>query len=199
MAYCDARTDRRLMICLALLLSLLAVAAYTDIRWRKIYNWNVYPGIVLALGGNAIHSLRGLPAESWNSTWGLVGFADSAAGFGACGIIMLACFVFFRIGGGDVKAVAMMGAFLGLERGIQAMLWTFILGGALGLIVLIWRVGAWTIVVRSARQLLWVTRLGKYSPLSEAERKVLAMKLFLAPMAIPAVLLVTEIGDRLWM
>ncbi len=47
---------------------------------------------------------------------------------------MLVLFVFFRIGGGDVKLLAMLGAFLGLEQGIETLLWTFVLGGAVGLI-----------------------------------------------------------------
>ena len=37
----------------------------------------------------------------------------------------------------------MLGAMLGPEKGIEAMLWTFVLGGCMALIVLIWRVGPW--------------------------------------------------------
>ena len=32
----------------------------------------------------------------------------------------------FKVGGGDVKLIAMLGAFLGPEQGITAMLWTFV-------------------------------------------------------------------------
>ena len=33
-----------------------------------------------------------------------------------------------QVGGGDVKLIAMLGAFLGPEQGITAMLWTFVCG-----------------------------------------------------------------------
>lgn len=189
------------MVALLCLLTLLAIAAYTDFRWRKIYNRTVYPGILLALAANAIHSLdygEG-SGPGWDSWGGWVGLTDSAAGFLACGFIMLVCFVFFGIGGGDVKLVAMIGAFLGLERGLQAMLWTFILGGMVGLCLLIWKIGAGALLVRACRQLLWGLRLGRWQPLPEDERAALRMKLFLAPMAIPAVLLAVAWGSQLWM
>jgi prepilin peptidase CpaA len=76
-----------------------------------------------------------------------VSLEEGLKGFGACGLLMLICFVLFNIGGGDVKLVAMMGAFLGLERGLEAMLWTFVVGGAAGLAVLIWRVGMWPVSI----------------------------------------------------
>ena len=60
----------------------------------------------------------------------------------------VAVFRMFRVGGGDVKLIAMLGAFLGLEKGIEAMLWTFVLGGCMALIVLVWRVGPWRLAVR---------------------------------------------------
>ncbi|MBI1900005.1 MAG: prepilin peptidase [Planctomycetia bacterium] len=189
------------MVSLGVLLLFLGVAAYTDFRWRKIYNKTVYPGIFVALIANALGTwlLDRPQAPGFATTWGLVGLSDSVIGFLACGLVMLACFLLFGIGGGDVKAMAMVGAFLGLEKGVQAMLWTFILGGAVGLTVLIWKVGAWTILARVGRQLLSVLGVKQWTPLTEQERSALAMKLFLAPMAIPAVLLVTELGDRLFM
>ena len=103
---------------------------------------------------------------------------------------MLVCFVGFKVGGGDVKLIAMLGAFLGFEQGIMAMLWTFVLGGCVGLIVLIWRVGPLRLVARVLRQVLWTLRLGRWSPLSESERAQLQPPLFLAPSALVAVVIV---------
>ena len=50
---------------------------------------------------------------------------------------MLVCFVCFQIGGGEVKLIAMIGAFVGPEFGVQVLLWTLVLG-ALSAIVT-WR------------------------------------------------------------
>jgi prepilin peptidase CpaA len=135
----------------------------------------------------------GRPGEtpSQGDAWiGWIGLGQSLIGFLACGFVLLVCFVFFRIGGGDVKLMAMLGAWLGLEQGIETLLWTFVLGGAMALIVLIWRVGLWTLVSRSFRQVMASLRLGWWSPLSEDDRRELQPKLFLAPNALAALVIV---------
>ena len=70
------------------------------------------------------------------------------------------------------------------------MLWTFVLGGAMGLMVLIWRVGPWRLLARAMRQVLWTVRLGRWSPLTPEERAQLKPPLFLAPCALVAVVIV---------
>ncbi len=99
---------------------------------------------------------------------------------------MLVCFVFFRVGGGDVKLMAMIGAFLGVQQGIEALLWTFVLGGAMSLMVLVWRVGPAALVARTVRQIVWSLRIRAWSPLSAEERGQLQPPLFLAPSALGA-------------
>jgi Flp pilus assembly protein protease CpaA len=121
---------------------------------------------------------------------GWIALSDSVAGFAACGFLMVVLLVFFQIGGGDVKLLAMLGAFLGLEKGIETLLWTFVLGGALGLVVLIWRIGAWTLLARMTRHIGTTLRLGFLAPLSDDERRALQMPLFLAPMALAATFIV---------
>jgi prepilin peptidase CpaA len=103
---------------------------------------------------------------------------------------MLVCFVMFRLGGGDVKLIAMIGAFLGLESGLTAMLLTFVLGGCAGLVLLVWRVGPVRLIARVFRQVLWSLRLGSWSPLSDEERAQLQPPLFLAPCALVATAIV---------
>ena len=158
------------------LLAFLLVASYTDITRHKIYNWTTYPGIVLAF------LLGGLDR-------GAVDLSDSFAGFFACGSIMLVCFVLFNMGGGDLKLIAMMGAFLGLHRGIEAMLWMFVLGGIMGTAILIWEVGFARLVMNTLRHLWLVVRARGWMPLTEDERKPLRRWLFLAPSALAAVVL----------
>ena len=116
--------------------------------------------------------------------------AESVIGFLACGLVLLVCYVLFKVGGGDVKLMAMLGAFLGPERGINAMLLTFVLGGCMALIVLVWRVGPVRLTARVLRQVLWTISLGRWSPLTPDERAQLQPPLFLAPNALAAVVIV---------
>ena len=165
------------MLATVLLLGSILVAAVTDLARHKIYNWTVYPGILTALGLSAVG-------------WGLVELGESVVGFLVCGLVMLFCYVTLKIGGGDVKLIAMLGAFLGVENGIKAMLWTFVLGGCVGLIVLIWRVGPVRLIGSGLRHALYTIRLRHPSGLTEQERALLQPPLFLAPCALAAVLIV---------
>ena len=166
-----------------LLLLLTATAAVTDVVNHKIYNWTTYPGIILALLVNYLE-------RGWDT--GDPGLADGLKGFAMCGGLLLAAFALnFEVGGGDVKLMAMIGAFLGLEKGIEALLWTFVLGGAAGVAVLIWRVGLFRLVSGTVRHLLWSLRLGNWLPLAEEERRQLQPPLFLAPSAAIGVAIVS--------
>ncbi|MBS0263939.1 MAG: prepilin peptidase [Planctomycetes bacterium] len=160
-------------------------AAVTDILSHKIYNWTTYPGILVAL---AVHAGTDLSVDGWSSDF--AGLEDSLKGFFLCGLLMLVCFVFFGVGGGDVKLMAMLGAFLGVDRGLEALLWTLVLGAALGLATLIWRVGLWKLISGVVRHVFWCLRLANWLPLSDAERQALQPPLFLAPSALAATVIV---------
>jgi len=103
---------------------------------------------------------------------------------------MVVCYVFFRIGGGDVKLMAMLGAFLGFEQGIAALLWTFVIGGAVGLATLIWRMGSWRLVCGAGRQALASIKLGGWAPVAPDDQRHLRARLFLAPSALAALVIV---------
>ena len=169
-------------------------ATATDVARHKIYNWTTYPGILAALGISAAGELAaavGWSDEAWlRHALGWIPLSQSLLGLAACGLLMLVCFVLFRIGGGDVKLLAMLGAFTGPEQGITAMLWTFVLGGCVGLIVLIWRVGPVRLGLAVGRRLIWLLRIGHLEPLSDDERVRLQPPLFLAPCALAAVVIV---------
>ncbi len=164
------------MVLPVLLLGLLTVAAATDAVRHRIYNWTTYPGILAALTVNGLATVlaagRGSDADprsfcpwlGWIDAW------DSLFGLAVCGGVLLVCFVLFGLGGGDVKLMAMMGDFLGVEQGIKAMLWTFVIGGCMGLVVLVWRVGPLRLAAAVLRHLLWTIRLGHLTPLSPDER-----------------------------
>jgi prepilin peptidase CpaA len=168
-----------------LLLLLTATAAVTDVVYHKIYNWTTYPGIILALVVNFLQN-------GWEEgSSGGPGLEESLKGFALCGGLMLVSYVLFNVGGGDVKLMAMLGAFLGLEKGLDALLWTFVLGAAAAVAVLIWRVGLFRLVTGVVRHVLWSLRLVSWLPLSEAERELLRPPLYLAPSAAIAVVIVS--------
>ncbi len=168
------------MISTILLIALVTVSAVTDLVWHKIYNAVTYPGIVLAF----------LLAAFGPEFGSAVDLEECLKGFGACGGLMLAAFLFFNVGGGDVKLLAMQGAFLGVEKGLEALLWTFVLGGAAALGIVVWNVGAWKLFTGVTRHVFWSLRLGRFQPLTETDRKALEPQLYLAAAAVPAVIIV---------
>ena len=189
------------MLATVVLLALVLVATVTDVARHKIYNWNTYPGILAALVANAL----GSAAVRWGGAdaarlggWGWIGGELSLYGLLLCGLAMVVCFVCFQVGGGDVKLMAMLGAFLGPQQGLVAMLWTFVLGACAGLIVLIWRVGPWQLLVQSTRHILWTLRLGRLVPLLPEERAQLQPPLFLAPSTLVAVVIVQFRLAEIW-
>lgn len=196
------------MVGTCLLLGFLLVATATDLARGKIYNWTTYPGIVLAVILSAVATVaseqitaaaagwwgleEGTAEEQIGNLLGLAPLGDALLGLFACGLIMLVCYVSFPngIGGGDIKLIAMIGAFLGLHAGLTALLWTFVFGGCTALIMLVWRFGAWNLVCRGWRLITYAWRAGPTAELSEEERKPLKSGLYLAPSAALAVVVV---------
>ena len=116
---------------------------------------------------------------------------DSLLGLLVCGLVLVVCFAIFTgVSGGDVKLVAMLGALMGMEKGIEVMLWTFVLAACFGLIVLVWRVGPLKAVGLAARRLGSKLRPYWFAPLSEEEGQFLKSRLFIAPSALAAVVIV---------
>lgn len=160
------------------LVLLLLVATWTDVaRDKTIYNWNTYPGILLGLAIN-------LGLAGWN------GLQNGLLGLLVCGGIMLLCFVLFSVGGGDLKMLAMVGSFLGLNDGVEALLWTFVIGAVMGIGIVIWEQGILNLAGRAVHHFRLVMQAGGWVPLSPEEQKTGKKILFLAPSALLAVLIV---------
>ncbi len=159
-----------------IVLILVAIAAWTDLRERKLYNWNTYSGMLIGL---AMHALPGSP----------IALTDSLAGWLACGFLMLLCFVLMPVGGGDVKLLAMIGAGLGLEDGLNALLWTFTLGAISALASVIWQVGAWTILQGAVHRAALLIRAKGWVPWTTEQKQVLNQRFRLGPCALLAVVI----------
>jgi prepilin peptidase CpaA len=104
------------------LLALLAAAACCDVKRFRIPNLITAPGVLLGLALNAL-----LP-DALGLTSALYGLA-----LGLLGLLPL---YLLRIwGAGDVKLVAMVGAFLGPTATITTVLFSFVAGGVIAVLV----------------------------------------------------------------
>lgn len=185
------------MICTCLLLGFLLVATVTDVLKGYVYNWTTYTGIVVALAASALATVLGFELKYGSDVHatlsGFYSISDSLLGFLACAGVMVVCFVLFgedKVGGGDVKLIAMIGSFLGVYAGLEALLWTFVIGAVFALLNLIWKYGVWRIVRHAFNCMMYFIRVGPYARLSKEEREPIAARLWLAPGALAAVVIV---------
>jgi len=120
MTHASEVTPWLLHACFASLLALLAVAALTDLRERRIPNWlnalvaALYPAYVL---------LSPVPVP-WPAALGLALLV---------GLVGLFLFAREQIGGGDVKLIAALSLWAGLDQFVLFALVTTLTGGVLGI------------------------------------------------------------------
>ena len=108
----------------AILIALLGVAAWFDIKSRRIPNWLVLTGLISSLGIQLLFSSSGV------SVWGL----GILAGFG----LFLPLYLVHAMGAGDVKLMAVVGGFLGPAAAVDVVLTTLVAGGVLAVAVALW-------------------------------------------------------------
>ncbi|HEX5103508.1 MAG TPA: prepilin peptidase, partial [Pirellulaceae bacterium] len=127
-------------------------------------------------------------ARDWQPLVGWLPVSEAVGGFLVCGLVVVCCFVVFPIGGGDVKLLAMIGALAGLNKGLEVLLWTFIFGGCVGLVILIWRLGPLALLLRGWQLLVGVLTLGIWLRPPEKEQETLKLPVFLGPCAAAALI-----------
>lgn len=180
------------MLTTLILLGFMLCATATDLAQHKIYNWTTYTGIVMAVVLSTAGALLSgtCIGEDRLHRLGWIPISECVLGLLICGFVMLFCFVMFKVGGGDVKLIAMLGAFLGPEQGITAMLWTFVLGACMCLIVLVWRTGPVQTTALAFRRIAYAFAPLYFRPLTDQEHCQLQPTLFLAPSTLMAVVIV---------
>lgn len=107
-------TDPRI----AVLFALLVIASVSDYRSYRIPNW-------LTIGGAAFALIYKTATAVSPSTAFLGALGGLFLGFA----VMLPLYALRVMGAGDVKLMAMVGAFLGVYETFQAVLFAFIVGG----------------------------------------------------------------------
>jgi Flp pilus assembly protein protease CpaA len=130
------------------LLAVLATCTVTDVRGHRIYNWATYSAFLWAI-------LINVAASAWPSVppeWlGGVGIGKSLAGAGLCFLITLAGYHMSGRGAGDVKLAAVIGALLGVQYGVFAVAYSYIVAAVAIIIWSTWVNGPLTIVKAFAR------------------------------------------------
>jgi prepilin peptidase CpaA len=109
---------------LVVIIGLILLAMYSDLRWRKIPNCLTLPAIALGFVLNFL-------GNSWN---GLI-FAFFGVLLGM-GLLMLP-YLLGGMGGGDVKFMGALGALLGSYAILNVFLYTTLVGGAIAIVVAI--------------------------------------------------------------
>jgi prepilin peptidase CpaA len=104
---------------------LLCIAAYQDYRSYRISNILVIYGALL---GAVLNTL--LPAG--------IGLFDSFSGWGVGLLLLLPLYLLRVMGAGDVKLIAMVGAFLGPQAILILALYAMVTGGMLSICVAIY-------------------------------------------------------------
>lgn len=110
-----------------MLICLVAQAALTDLAMRKIPNLLILSGLMLAL---ILHLLSGQPGASV-AQW----LAGGCAGF----FLFLPMYLLRGMAAGDVKLMAMVGAFAGPLPALQIAVLAVLAGGVIALLMLLSR------------------------------------------------------------
>jgi prepilin peptidase CpaA len=113
-----------------ILICLVAQAAITDLAVRKIPNVLILSGLLLALILHLLGGPRWAPVSQW--------LAGSLAGF----FLFLPLYLLRGMAAGDVKLMAMVGAFTGPLAALQIAAATCLVGGVMALAMLLWS-GRW--------------------------------------------------------
>jgi prepilin peptidase CpaA len=111
-----------------MLVLLLTVAAVYDYRTQRIPNWLVLSGAVFGLIYNTV--LPPFPHAS---------ILFPLAGIGLGLLLFLPLYLLRAMGGGDVKLLAMVGAFLGPQQTFYAALVSVIVGGVVSILYVLAR------------------------------------------------------------
>lgn len=125
----DALLDLLLMLFLSartgVLMALLVLAAVLDVKTGRIPNWLVFGGIAYALAYNAF--FPPYPRD--------VGILFALAGLAVGFVALLPLYLLRAMGAGDVKLMALVGAFIGSTATIASVLTTLVAGGVLAIVL----------------------------------------------------------------
>lgn len=109
-----------------LLILLVLIAAYYDIRFRRIPNWLVATGLVL-----------GIALNSFLFEWS--GLRASLLGIGLAFLVYFPLYLLRGMGAGDVKLMMAIGSLVGPRPWFLILIFTGIIGGIIAVVLLLSR------------------------------------------------------------
>ncbi|MCB1907095.1 MAG: prepilin peptidase [Rhodocyclaceae bacterium] len=109
---------------ISILISILTVACWFDMRERRVPNALILAGMLIA------------PVLGWAEA-GAPGIGSALAGLAAGLAVLLPFFVLRMVGAGDVKLMSVVGGFTGAAALLPIALYTFIAGGLLAAVSLL--------------------------------------------------------------
>jgi prepilin peptidase CpaA len=124
--------DTRALLPIVLLACLLAWAVASDVRSRRIPNKLVVLGL---LAGLTLQAAVTPGAGLFSEPFGALGLLKASAGMVLGLVLLLPMYALGAMGAGDVKLMAMLGAFLGPLDILGAGLSSVLAGGLLALLV----------------------------------------------------------------
>jgi len=107
-----------------LLLGVVAIAGFYDLRFRRIPNWLVLIGLIVGIGLN-----------SFLFEW--AGLERALLGMGLALLVYFPLYLLRAMGAGDAKLMAAVGSILGPGNWLAVFVLTSVLGGLVALIVLL--------------------------------------------------------------
>jgi prepilin peptidase CpaA len=136
----------------------LVLAVQQDMFRRKIPNWLVGPGILVALAYNTYQ-------------FGLTGLFASLIGCALPFVMLIALYAGRSMGAGDIKALMSLGALWGVAVILQVIMWSLVIGGVMALAILLYHGELLSMLHRWKRMLSLVLFAGqfRYEPPSAGE------------------------------
>jgi len=133
-------------IAYGLLVVVLGIAAYTDWKKEKVYNWLTYPAI---LAGFVYWAIWGwIDPETFGGA--LIGLKNAGIGFAAGFFPFALIFTMGGLGGGDVKIMGAVGA---LSASWEVVLGTAVYGLAVGFVMALYLMVRHRLVKQTAGRL----------------------------------------------
>lgn len=109
-----------------MLLGIIFLAVFFDLRRGKIPNALILSGLCLGWCWQLVQV-------------GLTGIFVFLAGAGLPLVLLAVLFYFRMLGAGDIKLFAVIGGFMGAEKLLSCMVYSFLLGGAISVLLIIRR------------------------------------------------------------
>lgn len=168
---------------------IIGIAAYTDLRYRRIPNWLAVTGLT---GGMVVSLLE----------QGAYGAGQAAAGAAVAFGLMLLLHLGGALGAGDVKLFAAVGAAGGIWLTLNIIIYSILFAGLIAVVFLLYRRQLFSGVIRIMQMVVGLLLLKRWELLHPSARGDMIRFPFLLAVIPGTAAALWEMGNRgdwLWM